>query len=105
MQYKAPTNVIAGHGTLASLPQMVIGLGCRRAMIVTDAGVRQAGLAQLVEDALCDFYVGIFDDIPSDGDLTTVDAATAKGGPSARTASSVSAAAASSTLQRRCASS
>ncbi len=78
VQYKAPTNVIAGHGTLASLPQMVTGLGCRRAMIVTDAGVRQAGLAQLVEEALCDFYVGVFDDIPSDGDLTTVDAAAAK---------------------------
>ena len=78
LQYKAPTNVIAGHGTLAGLPQAVVGLGCRRAMIMTDAGVTQAGLVTLVQNALCDFYVGVFDDIPSDSDLATVDAATAK---------------------------
>jgi alcohol dehydrogenase class IV len=78
LQYKAPTNVLAGHGMLAGLPQAVVSLGCRRAMILTDAGVRQAGLTQLVENALCDFCVGVFDDIPADSDLATVDAATAK---------------------------
>ncbi len=78
LQYKSPTNVIAGHGTLAALPQAVVSLGCRRALILTDSGVRQAGLAQLVRDALCDFYVGAFDDIPSDSDLAAVDSATAK---------------------------
>ena len=78
LQYKAPTNVLAGHGMLAGLPQAMVGLGCRRAMIVTDAGVRKAGLAQLVQDALCDFYVGVFEDVPADSDLATVDAATAK---------------------------
>ena len=76
LQYKAPTNVVAGHGTLASLPQAVVSLGCRRAMIITDAGVRKAGLTQLVEEALGDFSVGLFDNIPSDSDLATVDAAT-----------------------------
>src|SRR5664279_1373132 len=78
LQYKAPTNVLAGHGTLAGLPQAVVSLGCRRAMILTDAGVRQAGLTQLVQNALCDFCVGVFDDIPADSDLATVDLATAK---------------------------
>jgi aldehyde dehydrogenase (NAD+) len=78
LQYRAPTNVLAGHGTLAGLPQAVVSLGCRRAMILSDAGVRQAGLTQLVQNALCDFYVGAFDDIPADSDLATVDAATGK---------------------------
>ncbi|HET6965449.1 MAG TPA: aldehyde dehydrogenase family protein [Acidimicrobiales bacterium] len=78
IQYQAPTNVLAGHGSLAGLPQAVVNLGCRRAMIVTDAGVRAAGLADLAVEALCDFYVGMFDDVPSDSDLDTVDAATAR---------------------------
>jgi aldehyde dehydrogenase (NAD+) len=77
IRYQAPTNVVAGHGTLAGLPQAVVSLGCKKAMILTDDGVRQAGLAQLVQDALCDFYVGTFDDIPADSDLATVDQATA----------------------------
>ena len=51
-------------------------LGCKRVFILTDPGVRQAGLAQLVKDALAEFYVGIFDKIPSDPDLESVDAAT-----------------------------
>jgi len=78
LQYLAPTKVLAGHGTLAGLPQAVVSLGCRRAMILTDVGVRQAGLTQFVQDALCDFCVGVFDDIPADSDLATVDAATAR---------------------------
>ncbi|MGO8872686.1 MAG: aldehyde dehydrogenase family protein [Acidimicrobiales bacterium] len=77
LQYKAPTNVLAGHGTLAGLPQAVVTLGGHRVMVLTDAGVRQAGLAQLVRNALSDFWVGVFDDIPADSDLSTVDAATA----------------------------
>ncbi len=78
LQYKAPGQVLAGHGMLASLPQAVVALGCKRAMVLTDTGVRQAGLAELVQNALCDFYVGIFDDVPADSDLSTVDSATAK---------------------------
>ncbi len=77
VQYHAPTNVLAGHGSLAGLPQAVVNLGCRRAMIITDPGVRGAGLADLAVEALSEFYAGIFDDVPSDSDLTTVDAATA----------------------------
>ena len=76
-RYQAPTNVVAGHGTLAGLPQAVVSLGCKKAMVLTDPGVLQAGLAQVVQNALCDFYVGTFDGIPADSDLVTVDQATA----------------------------
>ncbi len=75
--YNCPTNVIAGHGALSSIYKAVADLGCRRALILTDPGVNKAGLAQLVKDALADFCVGIYDNIPSDPDLETVDAATA----------------------------
>jgi acyl-CoA reductase-like NAD-dependent aldehyde dehydrogenase/alcohol dehydrogenase class IV len=75
--YNCPTNVVAGHGSLASISKAVVDLGCLRALVLTDPGVRQAGLAELVKNALADFCVGIYDNIPSDPDLETVDAATA----------------------------
>jgi alcohol dehydrogenase class IV len=75
--YNCPTAVIAGHGALISIYKAIADLGCRRALILTDPGVRKAGLAQLVKDALVDFCVGIYDNIPPDPDLETVDAATA----------------------------
>ncbi len=75
--YDCPTSVIAGHGTLASIYKAIVNLGCSRALILTDHGVRDAKLAQLVQDALVDFYTGVFDEIPQDPDLDTVDAAVA----------------------------
>jgi acyl-CoA reductase-like NAD-dependent aldehyde dehydrogenase/alcohol dehydrogenase class IV len=76
-QYKCPTNVIGGHGSLSSIYKEIVNLGCRRALILTDPGVKKAGLAQLAKDALVDFWVGVFDNIAQDTDLDTVDAATA----------------------------
>jgi len=75
--YNCPTNVVAGHGALVSLSKAIVDLGCRRALILTDPGVNKAGLAQLVKNTLADFCVGVYDKIPSDPDLETVDAATA----------------------------
>jgi aldehyde dehydrogenase (NAD+) len=74
--YNCPTRVVAGHGALVSISKAVTDLGCRRALILTDPGVNRAGLAELVKNALADFCVGIYDKIPSDPDLETVDAAT-----------------------------
>ena len=77
VQYNCPTNVISGHGTLPAIYKEMVNLGCKRALIMTDPGVRKAGLAQLVQDALVEFCVGVFDNIAQDTDLDTVDAATA----------------------------
>jgi aldehyde dehydrogenase (NAD+) len=76
--YNCPTQVIAGHGSLSSIYKVVVDLGCHRALILTDPGVRKAGLADLVKNALVDFCVGIYDNIPPDPDLESVDAATDK---------------------------
>ncbi|MGD0947476.1 MAG: aldehyde dehydrogenase family protein [Candidatus Binatia bacterium] len=76
--YYCPTNVVAGHGCLSSIYKVIVDLGCRRAMILTDPGVRKAGLVDLVKNSLVDFCVGIFDAIPQDPDLESVDAATEK---------------------------
>ena len=75
--YNCPTAVTAGHGALSSIYKAIADLGCRRALIVTDPGVQKAGLADLVKNALVDFCVGIYDRIPADPDLESVDAAAA----------------------------
>ena len=77
-QYIAPTMVIAGHGSLPSISREVVRLGGKKAMVITDAGVRDAGLLKLVQEALGEFCAGIFDDISQDSDLDTVDRATDK---------------------------
>ncbi len=77
VQYITPTLIIAGHGALASIQREIVRLGASRAMVMTDAGVRNAGLTDLVREALGRFCVVIFDDIPQDSDLETVDKATA----------------------------
>jgi len=75
-QYNCPTSVVAGHGALSSIFKEVPNLHCRRALILTDPGVRKAGLADLAKNALADFCVGIYDKVPADPDLASVDAAT-----------------------------
>ncbi len=70
-----PTRVTAGHGMLPSIYKEIVNLKCKRALIVTDPGVKQAGLAQYVQDALVDFCVGVFDNVAQDTDLATVDEA------------------------------
>jgi len=75
--YFCPTAVTAGHGSLASINKTMTSLGCRRALILTDPGVKAAGLAELAKNALGDLCVGIYDKIPPDPDLEAVDGATA----------------------------
>ncbi|MBU2552703.1 MAG: iron-containing alcohol dehydrogenase, partial [Proteobacteria bacterium] len=74
-QFMAPTKVNAGHGSIATIGFEVSQLGCERAFIITDPGVRDAGLADLAAKALGDYCVGMFDDVPQDTSLETVDAA------------------------------
>lgn len=76
VNYRCPTAIIGGHGCLAALGKELVNRGCERAMIMTDQGVRDAGLEELVKNALAGFYVGTFDNIAQDTDLTTVDEAT-----------------------------
>ncbi len=75
VQYITPTLVIAGRGSLPSVCREVVRLGGSRALVLTDPGVRDAGLAKRVEDALGDFCIGVFDNIAQDTELATVDKA------------------------------
>lgn len=73
--YNCPTAVYAGHGSLAMINKVVADLGCRRVLVMTDAGIVKAGLAELAKNALSDFCVGIYDKILPDPDLESIDAA------------------------------
>ncbi len=73
--YIAPTRLMAGKGTLGSIHKVVTDLQCKRALVLTDKGVKQAGLAQMVENSLIEFCVGMYDQIPSDPDLAAIDKA------------------------------
>ncbi|MCF8110852.1 MAG: aldehyde dehydrogenase family protein [Desulfobacteraceae bacterium] len=77
VQYITPTLVLAGKGSLPSVYREVVRLGGSRALVLTDAGVKNAGLTQLACEALGDFCAGVFDDIAQDTDLEIVDRATA----------------------------
>jgi len=77
VQYDCPTRVISGHGTLPAIYNEMVHLGCKKALIMTDPGVRQAGLVRMVEEALVEFCAGVFDGVAQDTDLEIVDAAVA----------------------------
>ncbi len=76
VQYNCPTNIIFGKGSLPAIYKEVGKLNSSRAMIITDPGVRKLGLTKMVEEALVEYCVGVFDGVEQDSSLDTVDAAT-----------------------------
>ena len=50
--YKMPTELLVGRGSASQLGEKVKSLGCSRALLVTDAGVRASGVLQSLEDSL-----------------------------------------------------
>ncbi|MFW5936834.1 MAG: iron-containing alcohol dehydrogenase, partial [Desulfosalsimonas sp.] len=73
--FHAPTKVKAGPLAISAISHEAALLGCRRVLLLTDPGVRNAGLADVVARALGDVLAGQFDDIPVDTSLDTVDRA------------------------------
>ncbi|MDO8670751.1 MAG: iron-containing alcohol dehydrogenase [Dehalococcoidia bacterium] len=59
-QFLPMEKVVFGAGSLASLPQEVDRLGCRRAMVVTGATLTKLGLARRIEEALGERWAGTF---------------------------------------------
>lgn len=73
--FLVPTKINAGPGSIAALAHEVQLLDCKRALILTDPGVRAAGLADKAQKALGDYCVGVYDNIPQDTGLDAIDAA------------------------------
>ena len=75
--YFGPTKVVFGAGTARDCEVEMAGLGCRRALVVTDPGVMKAGLVEGVLKALGDKCVGLFSDVPQDTGVGVVNRAAA----------------------------
>jgi len=70
--YFSPTKVVFGEGTLRELPMEIAVFG-KRAVLVTDAGLKEAGLAARAEAVIGDLLVGTFSDVPQDSGMEVVD--------------------------------
>lgn len=74
-EFFCPVKVIAGKAALEHMPYEINGLGAKRPMIITDKGVRAAGLLDPVI-AACEEggleIVSIYDDVPPDSSTSVV---------------------------------
>jgi alcohol dehydrogenase len=74
-EFYCPVKIISGALAMSSLPYEMRSAGVSRAMVVTDAGVKGAGLISILENAFdgsgCDIGC-IFDETPPDSAHTTV---------------------------------
>ena len=66
--FPIPTDIHFGYGVLAKLPECVLSLGARRVFLITDPGIRAAGILQTVLNLLagaqigCEVYEGVKQD-------------------------------------------
>ena len=68
-QFYCPVKILCGQLAVSNIPFEMGLFGCKRAMIVTDKGVVQAGLIDIVKSAFADSDVEIgyvFDRVPQD---------------------------------------
>lgn len=72
-----PTKLVCGPNSVAQLANELRLLGARRAVIITDPGVRDAGIVDLVRRAGGGRIAGVFDGVVSDPTYECVDAALA----------------------------
>lgn len=73
-EFFCPVKVVAGHGVLERIPDLLEELHAGRPMILTDKGVTAAGLIDVVTGAAGDrLDIGAMeDDVPPDSDLKVV---------------------------------
>jgi alcohol dehydrogenase class IV len=66
--FQAPPNILFEPGASSKLAEIVGGYGVSRVLLVTDKGVRNAGLTRGTEAALKDggFTLSVFDDVEAD---------------------------------------
>jgi alcohol dehydrogenase class IV len=75
--YLGPTKIVFGVGTTRDCEVEMAGLGCRKALVVTDPGVMKAGLVEGVLKSLGDKCVGLYSDVPQDTGVSVVNRAAA----------------------------
>lgn len=78
--FQAPPNILFEAGASAKIAEIAAGLGASRLMLVTDRGVRAAGLTQAAEDGLAKAgcALSIFDRVEPDPPARVIEAAVAQ---------------------------
>jgi len=74
-EFFSPVKIVAGEKALEHIPFELASLGSKRPMVITDKGVREAGLVRPVEAALSEADVpvaAVFDSVPPDSSKTVV---------------------------------
>ncbi|MBM3133615.1 MAG: aldehyde dehydrogenase family protein, partial [Chloroflexi bacterium] len=75
--FNGSTKINAGPGSVASASTEIFNLGCRRAVVITDKGIRNAGVLDIVAKAMGDYCVGVFDGVEPDTGYEIIDGAVA----------------------------
>jgi len=75
--YFGPTKIVFGAGTARDAAVEMAGLGCRRALVVTDPGVLAAGLVEGIRQSLGEGMAGLWSDVPQDTGIGVVNRAAA----------------------------
>ena len=70
--YFGPTKVVFGTGSISELPMEIANLG-KKAFLVTDQGIKETGLVDLVTDRMGDLLTGIYSDVPQDSGMEVAD--------------------------------
>ena len=70
--YFGPTKVVFGTGSIAELPMEIAALG-KKAFLVTDQGIKETGLVDLVTERMGDLLAGVYSDVPQDSGMEVVD--------------------------------
>jgi aldehyde dehydrogenase (NAD+) len=73
--YEPSTRIVSGPGSLSRLHSELAELAKERVLVVTDRGVRAAGLYTRLEEAIGSRIAAVFDDVPQDSGLDVIDRA------------------------------
>ena len=73
-EFGCRVNMVAGHHALEKIPELLAAMGAKNPMLLTDKGVRAAGLVDIVIAALGDHLAvkTIEDGVPPDSDVKVV---------------------------------
>ena len=69
--YFGPTKVVFGTGSISELPMEIATLG-KKAFLVTDQGIKETGLVDLVTDRMGDLLAGVYSDVPQASGMEVV---------------------------------
>lgn len=72
--FTCPTKVVYGAGTSADAPLELSGLGCRKALVVTDGFLQKTDIVARIVKSLGDSCAGVFSEVPPDSDVHAVNA-------------------------------